>query len=270
MNERLAALEQRLARAERELVTTREQVRTLHQNQRQAAFRTRWAGAAGALGLAVSLILVGTRPGAAQSTAAAGGLHRIRAPFSVVGRDGDPIWRVQEGPGGGQLELFDRGGKRILLASDQSTFRGLRVLDPNGLTATCMGVRITPVGALRSVAAHHADGTVAAALEHGDGIGGGRDGSGVAVFQEGTGRRLLKVGTDPSDDSLGLKINDPFNDVDEALRLGIRQPDGLGPRLRGLHVSDRQGRETVLLDAGDDSGEIILLDQDGDVVFQAP
>src|SRR5262245_53507606 len=115
MEERLAELEARLARAESELEVTRERVLTLERGQRRLAARGRLVSGAAVLALAAVMGLGIARPGGSAATAS--GWGAVPAPFTVFGRGNRPLFQVLESPGaGGTLRLLDGGGKKIVEA----------------------------------------------------------------------------------------------------------------------------------------------------------
>lgn len=109
-DERLEALEARLAHAEGELRSTQERVRHLQRSNHRLAVSCRLSGFAALLVVIAALAVGGTQAGGADAL----GEHavRIKAPFSVVGRGNKLLFQVTEIPGaGGSLRLLDQNGK---------------------------------------------------------------------------------------------------------------------------------------------------------------
>jgi hypothetical protein len=271
MDDRLAALEERLARAESELAATRQQVQALQHHHRQRAARPWLAGLAGTVAVGGALCAAGTRPGGPRAIAAPG--SKMRAPFTVVGRGNRPLFRVVEAPGaGGTLRLLDHNGRVVVEAGllRGEGFRGLRATDANNVPAGAIGQRFVGSATFREVSAHDEQGNVVVNIARGTGLGPlGMTATGLTVLTAG-GLPLIDAGIRSDNGQVGFDIADPAGAGREAIRIGFRPPAGADPGLRGLEIDRPSGEPFTAVDATAASGRITLFDAAGTVVFAAP
>jgi hypothetical protein len=127
MEEQVRQLEARLARAERELTVFRRIGRGV---------------AAGALGLVVAVLLfAATRSDAekAELSAAAKRGTRIKAPLTVVDRQGRPVMQVVATDEARGVLLFDAAGKLITAAGQTPAAKGVAVYAADGKVQVGVG-----------------------------------------------------------------------------------------------------------------------------------